>query len=185
MSADFKSELPPCHAGYRAGVGIILLNDQGLIFAGHRRDARRPAWQLPQGGIMPGESPNDAVQRELSEELGTAKVTMLGRHPDWICYDYPDRTMSKRAVNYRGQCHLWYLLRFDGRDQDIDVGLAHGEFSHFDWLSADQVISEVIGFKKTAYRRALSAFEPAIANFAAHRKAVRRDADKSAPAMLG
>jgi len=154
---------------YRAGVGIVLVNACGQVFSGRRRDNRPHPWQMPQGGLQEGETPRQAVLREVLEELGTEAVTILEFRPDWLYYDYPAPESSKRATLYRGQRHLWYLLRFDGSDADIDIGGTSGEFSEWRWSSPAQIIDEAVSFKQAAYRQVLRYFAPALTSLASGR----------------
>lgn len=147
---------------YRAGVGIVLINAQGLVFAGHRRDGRQPAWQMPQGGLEPGEIPEDAVFREMGEELGTRKGMIVRSLPDWLAYEYPDRHTSRKAGQFRGQCHRWYLVRFTGHDHDIRLDAGTPEFSHWRWTAPQQLVEDVAPFKQEVYRRVMSDFIPTI-----------------------
>jgi putative (di)nucleoside polyphosphate hydrolase len=144
--------------GYRSGVGIVLVNAENRVFAGHRRDAREPPWQMPQGGIEPGETPEQAARRELQEELGTAKATVVQVHPVWLSYDYPNATSTRRAQHYRGQRHKWFLFRFTGQDRDITLNPCHPEFSSWRWMSPAELIAQVVPFKRGVYRAALSHF---------------------------
>jgi putative (di)nucleoside polyphosphate hydrolase len=146
--------------GYRSGVGIVLMNRQGLIFAGHRKDGRIPPWQMPQGGLQPGEAPEQAALRELSEELGTDQATIVSFCPHWLCYDYPKATSTRRAMQFRGQRHKWFLMRFTGRDQDISIATQHAEFSSWRWMSPDDVIANVISFKRDIYQAVMQHFSP-------------------------
>lgn len=154
---------------YRAGVGIVLVNARGQVFAGRRRDNRAQPWQMPQGGLQEGETPRQAALREVSEELGTDAVSVLEFRPDWLYYDYPAPESSKRATIYRGQRHLWYLLRFEGSDSDIDLSGKGGEFSEWRWNSPAQIIDEAVPFKQPAYRQVMRYFAPALMSLAAGR----------------
>lgn len=145
---------------YRAGVGIVLVNSHGLVFSGRRRDNRDCPWQMPQGGLQESETPRQAALREAHEELGTDAVTILEFRPDWLYYDYPAPEASRRATLYRGQRHLWYLLRFDGLDSDIDIDGDSGEFSEWRWNTPAQIIDEAVGFKQPAYRQVMRYFAP-------------------------
>ena len=158
---------------YRAGVGIVLLNSQGLIFTGKRRDGRRPPWQMPQGGIQAGELPPEAVRREIAEELGISAITPIAAHTEWLGYDYPTRKTSKRAENFRGQRHLWFLLRFDGEDRDIMLDRPHGEFEDWRWSASAEVIAGVVDFKRPVYRQVLQHFAPAIGRHSLSRRKVK------------
>lgn len=154
---------------YRAGVGIVLMNSHGLVFSGRRRDNRDHPWQMPQGGLQEGETPRQAALREVREELGTHAVSILEFRPDWLYYDYPAPESSKRATLFRGQRHLWYLLRFEGDDRDIDIGGSGGEFSEWRWSSPAQIIDEAVSFKQPAYRQVMRYFAPALMSLASGR----------------
>jgi putative (di)nucleoside polyphosphate hydrolase len=170
---------------YRAGVGIVLINRQGLIFSGKRRDGRVPPWQMPQGGIKPGEAPVTALLREVEEELGIKKVSLVEFRPDWLAYDYPSPTISARAEQFRGQMHLWFLLSFEGEDRDIDIGRTQGEFSDWRWNPPARIIEEVASFKQPVYRQVMRFFAPTIAlragatARAANKAALRRPRQRS------
>ena len=156
---------------YRAGVGIVLVNSHGLVFSGRRRDNRDNPWQMPQGGLQDGETPRQAVFREVREELGIDAVTIIEFRPDWLCYDYPAPDASSRAATYRGQRHLWYLLRFDGADADIEIGGAEGEFSAWRWNTPAQIIDDAIPFKQPAYRQVMRYFAPSLMSLSSGRPA--------------
>lgn len=136
----------------------MLINREGLVFAGRRRDDRPPPWQMPQGGLDEGEHPRDAAFRELHEELGTAHAVVAAETGDWLHYDYPDAKSTKRAQSFRGQKHKWFLLRFTGQDRDIDVKTRHPEFSEWRWLPPHEVIDRVAPFKRDVYRKVFQAF---------------------------
>ncbi|HVI49671.1 MAG TPA: RNA pyrophosphohydrolase [Candidatus Sulfotelmatobacter sp.] len=148
---------------YRSGVGIVLINREGLVFAGHRRDNRPPPWQMPQGGLNPGEHPHAAAFREMAEELGTSRAVIASELADWHRYDYPDAKATKRAQHFRGQQHKWLLLRFTGQDHEIDLRTRHPEFSQWRWLPPQEVIASVAPFKRDVYRRVLADFAEDIA----------------------
>ena len=154
---------------YRAGVGIVLVNSHGLVFSGRRRDNRDHPWQMPQGGLQEGETPRQAVFREVREELGTDAVSILEFRPDWLCYDYPAPDSSRRATLYRGQRHLWYLLRLDGTDHDIDIDGANGEFSAWRWSTPAEIIDEAVPFKQPAYRQVMRYFAPSLMSLSSGR----------------
>lgn len=153
---------------YRAGVGVVLVNARGLVFSGRRRDNRDHPWQMPQGGLQEGETPRQAVLREVREELGTSAVSILDFLPDWLYYDYPAPDSSKRAKLFRGQRHVWYLLRFDGEDSDIDIGGKNGEFSDWRWSSPSEIIDEAVSFKQSPYRQVMGYFAPALTSLASN-----------------
>jgi len=161
LSADVHSP-----TDYRAGVGIVLCNAQGRILIGKRRDRRDPPWQMPQGGVQENETPAQAVIREIKEELGTDRVTLIEFRPDWLTYDYPDASTSRRAVNFKGQRHLWFLMRFDGRDDEIKLDSPHGEFDDWRWSTPAEVIERVVDFKQPVYRQVMRYFAPTISRMA-------------------
>src|SRR5438552_7691787 len=116
---------------YRPAVGIMLVNPAGLAFVGRRIDmpVGLAAWQMPQGGIDPGESPRDAAFRELKEEVGTDKAEILAETEGWLHYDLPADIASRMwKGRWRGQRQKWFLMRFTGMDADIDPATEHPEF---------------------------------------------------------
>ncbi len=147
---------------YRPCVGVVLANAAGRVFAGERIDTPG-AWQMPQGGIDNGESPETAALRELEEETGVAAalVRVEAEHPDWIAYDLPDHLIGKVwGGNYRGQTQKWFLLRFLGQDSDVDITRHHKEFARWRWSSPDEVLSDIVPFKREVYAQVMAAFRP-------------------------
>jgi len=146
---------------YRQCVGVVLANPRGLVFAGQRIDNPGPAWQMPQGGIDPGEDPHDAALRELWEETGVTadKVRLEGKTEDWVPYDLPHELVPKIwNGRYRGQEQLWFLLRFHGTDADIQIATEHPEFSRWQWMAPDQLIERIVPFKQHIYRHVFDTF---------------------------
>lgn len=144
--------------GYRANVGIILCNGRGEVFWGKR--VRQHSWQFPQGGIKRGESPEQAMYRELQEEVGLLPehVRVLGRTREWLRYDVPEALLRRDArSNYRGQKQIWYLLRLVGRDHDVCLRASEKpEFDAWCWSEYWTPADVVIEFKREVYRTALS-----------------------------
>jgi len=151
---------------YRPCVGIVLINRDGLIFAGQRKDSPSPAWQMPQGGIDDGERPRAAALRELWEETGIPedRVEVLGKTPDWLLYDLPPELLGKVwGGKFRGQKQRWYLMRYLGQDDQIDIATHHPEFSRWRWIGADQMVAEIVPFKRAVYEQVVAAFREHLA----------------------
>jgi putative (di)nucleoside polyphosphate hydrolase len=141
---------------YRLNVGAALFNQAGLVFIGRRADlphAESATWQMPQGGIDPGEEPRETVMRELEEEIGTARATILAEHPDWLTYDLPPHLAGSRfGGRYRGQRQKWFALRFTGTDSDIKLDRhAHPEFVEWRWAALADLPALVVPFKRPIY----------------------------------
>jgi putative (di)nucleoside polyphosphate hydrolase len=158
---------------YRRGVGVMLLNRDGLVFVGRRRkDAGAEhveggyAWQMPQGGIDPGEEPFPAALRELHEETNVRSVALLAEAPDWISYDLPPGVAETAwKGRYRGQTQRWFALRFEGLDSEIDIhrpgGGAHKpEFDAWRWERFERLPGLIIPFKRPVYEAVCAAFAP-------------------------
>ena len=152
--------------GYRPNVGIILANQRNEVFWGKR--VNQHAWQFPQGGIKHGETPLQAMFRELEEEIGLARahVRILGRTREWLRYEVPERWLRRpreargeppgRGI-YRGQKQIWYLLRMTGRDCDVRLRASgHPEFDAWRWHDYWVPLEVVIEFKREVYRQALT-----------------------------
>lgn len=149
---------------YRPCAGVVLIDDSGRIFAGHRIDSDSEAWQMPQGGIDKGETPRDAALRELVEETGVSPdlVEVIGESPDWLYYDLPDELVGKVwKGKYGGQRQKWFLLRFKGTDTDIRIETEHPEFDRWQWTSAEELLAKIVPFKRAVY-------DQIIADFRAH-----------------
>lgn len=148
---------------YRPNVGVMLINADGLVFAAQRRDSDLPAWQMPQGGIDGGEDPRAAALRELEEETGVppALVQVLAETPGWLTYDLPAEIVPRIwRGRYRGQKQKWFLMRFMGRDEQIDIDREHPEFSAWRWIESDAMIDAIIPFKREIYRQVVAEFRP-------------------------
>jgi putative (di)nucleoside polyphosphate hydrolase len=144
--------------GYRPNVGIILVNQRNEVFWGKR--IREHSWQFPQGGIKRGETPEQAMFRELHEEVGLMPdhVRIIARTRDWLRYDVPEQWVRREwRGHYRGQKQIWYLLRLVGRDNDVCLrATGHPEFDAWRWSQFWIPLDSVIEFKRGVYHQALT-----------------------------
>ena len=156
----------PSDLPYRPCVGVMLINDQGLIFAGQRIDSASPAWQMPQGGIDAGEAPKEAAYRELMEETGVTRdlVKPMAKTHRWVTYDLPPDLLGRVwGGKFRGQRQKWFLFHFLGTDADIRIATDHPEFSSWRWIEADQMIAEIVPFKRAVYEEVVRSFRAYLA----------------------
>jgi len=152
---------------YRPCVGVMLVNDQGLVFVGKRIDTREgDFWQMPQGGIDDGEEVRAASLRELWEETGVteAHVTLLAQTREELLYDLPDELLGKLwGGRYRGQRQFWMLARFTGEDHHIVLDAHHpAEFCDWKWVRPDELPDLIVPFKKRVYRTVVDEFRDLI-----------------------
>jgi len=153
------TELP-----YRPCAGIMLIDRRGRVFVGQRIYTTLEAWQMPQGGIDPGEDARTAAIRELGEEVGVGPelVETVAELPDELFYDLPPELVGKAwKGRYRGQRQRWFLLRFLGDDTAIRIDTAHPEFRAWRWVDAADLPAIAVPFKRALY-------EDVVAGFAAH-----------------
>ncbi|OUS04292.1 RNA pyrophosphohydrolase [Rhodobacterales bacterium 52_120_T64] len=146
---------------YRPNVGLMVLNAQGKVFTGQRLDSPGAAWQMPQGGIDEGEDAEVAAYRELREETGIAPemVQILAQSSDWITYDFPVELAKKLwKGGYRGQKQRWFLMRFTGLDGQINITTDEPEFSEWRWMSPDELLDNIVPFKRSVYEQVLEEF---------------------------
>ncbi|MFD0910710.1 RNA pyrophosphohydrolase [Ruegeria arenilitoris] len=156
MTPEQIAKLP-----YRPCVGLMLMNDQGQIFVGQRNDRFEDAWQMPQGGVDEGETPRAAALRELQEEIGVTPdlVEIVAETDDWLPYDLPHDIVPKIwKGRFRGQEQKWFLLRFLGEDDQINIQTDHPEFTRWKWQDPDRLIAEIVPFKREVYERVMEAF---------------------------
>ena len=145
---------------YRSGVGIILLNSEGKVFAAKRIDTKSEAWQMPQGGIDEGETAKEAAMRELGEEEGTSKAKIIAESKDWYFYDLPDNLISKVwGGKYRGQKQKWFVMQFLGADKDINIQTPEPEFCEWKWAKASDLIDMIVPFKRDLYEKLFTEFK--------------------------
>jgi putative (di)nucleoside polyphosphate hydrolase len=144
--------------GYRPNVGIVLCNARNEVFWGKR--IKEHSWQFPQGGIKHGETPEQAMFRELEEEVGLKShhVRILGRTRNWLRYEVPTQWVRREwRGSYRGQKQIWFLLRLVARDSDVSLRASeHPEFDAWRWHEYWVPLDTVIEFKREVYAQALN-----------------------------
>ena len=144
--------------GYRPNVGIVILNDNNKVLWAKR--AAEDAWQFPQGGINEGESLEEAMYRELMEEVGLSPnhVEIIGQTKDWLRYDVPRQWVRRDSyARYRGQKQIWFLLKFIGKDSDILLTNSQNpEFDSWRWDDFWSPLQQVVDFKREVYEKALN-----------------------------
>lgn len=141
------SQLP-----YRPGVGIMLLNAANEVFVAKRIDMTSEAWQMPQGGIDDGEDPRATALRELEEEIGTRKASIITESREWLVYDLPEHLVPIIwHGRFRGQRQKWFLMRFEGTDADINIATEHPEFSEWKWVPMETLPDVIVPFKRQLY----------------------------------
>lgn len=156
MTPEQIAKLP-----YRPCVGVMLVNAEGKVFVGQRVDRESDAWQMPQGGVDKGETPHDAALRELWEETGVTAdlVNVEAESEQWLPYDLPHDLVPKLwKGRYRGQEQKWFLMRFQGSDDQVNIETEHQEFSHWKWLALSELIDSIVPFKREVYQKLLAEF---------------------------
>jgi putative (di)nucleoside polyphosphate hydrolase len=157
--ADLKASRSGPQAGYRPCVGLLLINQAKRLFLGERRGPLLDAWQMPQGGIDPGETLLEAARRELREEIGTDRAEFLAESRYWYAYDLPlELRPAHWRGRYRGQSQKWFAFRFTGSDADIDLETDHPEFARWRWASSDEALRLIVAFKRPVYEAVLTEF---------------------------
>lgn len=150
--------------GFRANVGIILCNTEGRLLWAKR--IRQPSWQFPQGGIRQDETPQQAMYRELAEEIGLLPehVEVVGCTKGWLRYRLPERLVRRhRTPTCIGQKQVWFLLRMMGAESDVRLDLSDApEFDHWRWVDYWYPLRAVVPFKRQVYRRALQELAPLV-----------------------
>ena len=146
---------------YRSCVGVMLLNRDGMVFVGQRNDRNTDAWQMPQGGVDKGEAPRDAALRELWEETGITDdlAEIIAETDDWIPYDLPHDLVPRIwKGRYRGQEQKWYLMRFHGEDDQVNIATKHPEFTAWKWQDPNRLVDQIVPFKRDVYALVMAAF---------------------------
>ena len=148
-------------ARYRANVGLALFSAAGHVFIGRRINGRGAfQWQMPQGGIDPGEDPAVAILREMDEEIGVAPklVDVLEETTDWLYYDFPPELRRRMGGPYLGQRQKWFALRFKGSDSDVRLDKHTPEFDAWRWTPLADVPSLIVPFKRPVYQEVANRF---------------------------
>lgn len=148
--------------GYRPCVGVMLVNMDGKVFVGQRIDSSVEAWQMPQGGVDEDEDPKTAALRELAEETGIVHhhVEIIATSRDEHLYDLPSELIGKLwGGKYRGQRQIWFLARFLGSDDDINIETSDPEFREWKWTAPETLPELIVPFKRKLYRDILNEFK--------------------------
>ena len=146
-----QNELP-----LRLGVGIIVLNKENKVFVGKRIDNPTNKWQMPQGGVDRDENLMNAMKRELKEETSIRSIEILKELEGWTEYELPDYLLGKIwRGKYRGQKQKWFIVRFLGRDKEINLKTTRPEFIEWQWLDIENLPSVIVHFKKKVYEKLL------------------------------
>ena len=145
---------------YRRCVGMMILNASNEILVGRRLDHPSGYWQMPQGGIDQNENPQEAVWREMMEEIGTNKADIFKISTQWINYDIPQETLDKLpwGKKWIGQTQKWFIFKFTGQKTDINVHTKNPEFSEWKWISHKELSENAVPFKRKVYKTILNEF---------------------------
>jgi putative (di)nucleoside polyphosphate hydrolase len=167
MTFDIGNSPEPAPLPMRSCVGIMLINRDGLVWSGRRvpkwfADPSAAVWQMPQGGLEPGERPVDAALRELTEETGVMSVDVLAEDDDWLTYELPKPLVGVALKGrYRGQRLRWFAMRFTGTDDEIDISPRSGlkaEFDAWRWERPERIIELAITHKRALYGTVMQRF---------------------------
>ncbi len=146
---NIKKELP-----LRIGVGIILLNDENKVFVGRRIDNPKNYWQMPQGGINKNENFLDAAKRELEEETGAKTIKVIKELNEWLIYELPKNLLGNIwNGKYRGQKQKWFIMKFMGKDEEININKINPEFLDWKWIDPAELSKVAVDFKIEIYKK--------------------------------
>ena len=138
----------------RLGVGIILLNKDNEVFVGKRKDNPIDKWQMPQGGVDKGESFLNAMKRELFEETSIKNFEILKELEGWFTYELPQNLLGKIwRGKFRGQKQKWYIVRFVGNINEINLNTKNPEFIEWKWVEIDNLSKIIVEFKREIYKK--------------------------------
>jgi putative (di)nucleoside polyphosphate hydrolase len=148
------SDLP-----FRPGVGMMIVDSKNRIFLGKRVDSKINGWQMPQGGIDIGETPSKAALREMEEEIGCNKGYIIAESKNWYSYRIPEFLIPKLwNGKYCGQRQKWFLIRFIGKDSDININTKHPEFDQWKWVNYKELLLNILPFKIKLYKQVIKEF---------------------------
>ena len=149
----------------RNGVGILVLNKNNKVFVAKRIDNPKKYWQMPQGGIDKGESYLDAAYRELKEETSIQSVSLIKEIEDYITYDLPDHLLGIIwRGKFKGQKQKWFIMRFYGKDSEININTKKAEFLDWKWVDINEITKLVVDFKIHVYKKLTKEVERIISN---------------------
>jgi len=146
---------------YRKCVGMMILNKNNEILVGRRIDNPSGYWQMPQGGIDKNEIPEDAVWREMMEEIGTNNAKLINTSSKWFYYDIPKDILKTLpwGKKYVGQTQKWFVFRFLGKEKDVNIETINPEFSEWKWAGHNLLIDNIVPFKRNLYKEVLEEFK--------------------------
>jgi putative (di)nucleoside polyphosphate hydrolase len=146
---------------YRLGIGMLIVNHENKIFVGQRIDKPQAAWQMPQGGVDEHENPDQAMIRELEEEIGTTNVEVIVKSKKFYQYDLPSH-LRENLWNgkFKGQKQIWYALRFKGSDKDVNIHTSDPEFCDWKWVDKNRLLDLIVPFKKDLYIQVIDELWP-------------------------
>ena len=138
----------------RIGVGIILLNNENNIFVGKRIDNPKNYWQMPQGGVNKNEDLYIAAKRELAEETSVTSIKLINELDGWLSYELPKSLLGKIwKGKYRGQKQKWFVVKFIGNNEEINVNTRNPEFLDWKWIEASELTNVAVNFKIEVYSK--------------------------------
>jgi len=145
---------------YRKCVGMMILNSKNEVLVGRRLDHPSGYWQMPQGGIDENEDPEEAVWREMMEEIGTNKAELCHVSNQWVNYEIPQETLDNLPLGkiFIGQTQKWFIFKFTGKSEDINVQTQNPEFSEWKWMNVDDLVDNAVPFKQKVYKTILDEF---------------------------
>ena len=138
----------------RQGVGVIVLNNDNRVLVGKRKDNPIDKWQMPQGGINKNETPLNAMKRELAEETSIINIELLKEIDNWLEYELPPHLLGKIwKGKYRGQKQKWFIVKFTGNENEINLNTKYPEFIEWKWIDYNLLPEVIVDFKKEVYKK--------------------------------